>query len=174
MPADPSPASPEPTALLPLRWGSYQERFLAGALFILGGMVGLQAASTQFLIPLITGTALHTIGWWIMPAAGWRRHLVVFPCGVQIWLLLTGPQSLWTLAIPYLAWLLIRHRPLKSYVTVLFVIASGVAVATVTSEYSGMLPALAFSLAICVVSAWIARLIAGIGRIPSKIWEEAR
>ncbi|WP_167042944.1 hypothetical protein [Salinibacterium sp. ZJ454] len=171
MPAD---SSPEPTALLPLRWGTYRGRYLAGILFILGGMIGLQAASTQFLVPLITGTALHTIGWWIMPAAGWRRHLVVFPCGVQIWLLLTGPQSVWTLAIPYLAWLLIRHRPLKSYGTVLFVIAGGVVVATVSSEYSGMLPALVFALAICALSAWIARLIAGIGRIPSKIREEAR
>jgi hypothetical protein len=164
----------EPTARLPLRWGTYRGRYLAGLALIVGGLVGLQAASTTFLFPLITGTALHTIGWWIMPAAGWRRHVVVFPCGVQIWLLLTGPQSMWTLAIPYLAWLLIRHRPLKSYVTVLFVIANGVMMVQLFSEYSMLLPALAVSGAVVAASAWIARQIAGIRRIPSILQEDPR
>lgn len=164
----------EPTARLPLRWGTYRGRYLAGLALIVGGLVGLQAASTTFLYPLITGTVLHTIGWWIMPSAGWRRHLVVFPCGVQIWLLLTGPQSMWTLSITYLAWLLVRHRPLTSYVTVLFVIANGVGMTQLFSEYSMLLPALAISGVVLAASAWIARHIAGIRRIPSFIQEEHR
>jgi hypothetical protein len=164
----------EPTARLPLRWGTYRGRYLAGLALIVGGLVGLQASSTAFLYPIITGLTLHTIGWWIMPAAGWRRNLVVFPCGVQICMLLAGPQSMWTLAIPYLAWLLVRHRPITSYVTVLFVIANGVLMVQLSSEYAMMLPALAISAAVMVTSAWIARHIAGIRRIPSILQEDHR
>lgn len=161
------PAGTEPSSLLPLRWGTWRGRSIAGAMLIVGGMVGLQAANTGYLLPLIYGTAAHTIGWWIMPCDGWRRHVVVLPAGVQVWLLLTGPQSVWTLAIPYLCWMLVRHRPLRSWVTVLFVIANGVLAASLFGEYSSMLPALAIAGAVCVASAWIARLIAGIRRTPS-------
>ncbi|MDI2098636.1 hypothetical protein [Ruicaihuangia caeni] len=157
----------EPTMALPLRWGTWQGRSIAGAALIVGGMIGLQAASTTFLLPLITGTVAHVVGWWIMPAAGWRRHVVVFPCGVQIWLILTGPQSMWTLIVPYLAWLLVRHRPLRSYVTGLFVIAYGVFAASVFSEYSQLLPALAGAMAVIAGSALVARKIAGVRRIHS-------
>lgn len=161
-------AGVEPSALLTLRWGTWRGRSIAGAMLIIGGLIGLQAANTDFLLPLIWGTAAHTIGWWIMPSDGWRRHVVVFPAGVQIWLLLTGPQSMWTLAIPLACWLLVRHRPWRSWIVLLFVVGNGILMAELFSEYSAMLPALGISLAVVVASAWMARTIAGVGRIPSR------
>jgi hypothetical protein len=150
----------EPTSLLPLRWGTYEGRYLAGLLFVVGGLLHLQSSTTHLLWPLITGTAAHTIGWWILPAAGWRRLVVPLACSVQVWLLLTGPQSMWTLLVPYAAWLLVRHRPGISYLTLLAVAINGVFAAAVFREYAQMPLALTLSAGVLVGSAWAARHLA--------------
>lgn len=150
----------EPASMLPLRWGTYQGRYLAGLVFVVGGLLHLQSSTTHLLWPLITGTVAHTIGWWILPAAGWRRLVVPLGCGVQVWLLLTGPQSMWTLVIPYCAWLLVRHRPAVSYLTVLPVAANGALAAAVFREYAEMPLALMLSAGVLAGSAWAARHLA--------------
>jgi hypothetical protein len=150
----------EPTARLPLRWGTYRGRYLAGLLLIVGGLLHLQSSTTHLLWPLVVGTAAHTIGWWILPAAGWRRLVVPLACGVQVWLLLTGPQSMWTLLIPYSAWLLVRHRPAVSYLTVLAVAGNGVLAIVLFREYAQMPLALFLSAGVLSGSAWMARFLA--------------
>ena len=150
----------EPTKRLPLRWGTYRGRYLAGLLLIVGGLLHLQSSTTHLLWPLVVGTVAHTIGWWTLPAAGWRRLAVPLVCGVQVWLLLTGPQSMWTLVIPYCAWLLVRHRPAISYVTVLAVVLNGVAAAALFREYAQMPLALFISAGVLSGAAWTARFLA--------------
>jgi hypothetical protein len=150
----------EPTSLLPLNWGNYTDRYLAGLILIVGGAIQLQGSNTWTLPLLLIGTAAHATGWAIMPARGWRRLLVVVPATFQIWLLLTGPQSMWTLVVPYLGWLIVRHRPLAAFLTAVFPLANGFLIPQFFSEYSGMPLSLAISMAVFVGSAWLARLIA--------------
>lgn len=154
------PVWTEPTRALPLRWGRYSDRYAAGLLLIVGGGIQLQGSNTWTLPLLLIGTVAHATGWSIMPALGWRRLVAVVPATGQLWLMLTGPLSMWTLVVPYLCWLLVRHRPARSYVTVLFPLANGVILPRFFTEYTGMPAALAISAAVLVASAWMARLIA--------------
>jgi hypothetical protein len=155
----------EPASRLPLRWGNYTDRYLAGILLIVGGGIQLQGSNTWALPLLLIGTIVHALGWSIMPARGWRRIVAVGPATGQIWVLLAGPLSVWSLTIPYLCWLLVRHRPLRSYVTVLFPIANGFVIPHFFLEYSGMPLALAISMCVFVGSAWIARALAATRRV---------
>lgn len=153
----------EPTSLLPLHWGTYLGRYLAGLLLIIGGAIQLQGSNTYTLNFLLIGATAHAVGWSIMPARGWRRIVAVIPSSAIIWLLLTGPFSLWMLTITFIGWLIVRHRPARSFVTAILPLANGVMIAQFFSEYSQMLPALAISFAVFVASAWLARLIAATG-----------
>lgn len=150
----------EPSRALVLRWGHYNDRYVLGLVLIIGGGIQLEGSNTWTLPLLLIGTIAHATGWAIMPARGWRRMLAVVPATGQLWLLLTGPLSVWTFVIPYLCWLLVRHRPARSYITVLFPLANAFVLPRFFTEYSDMLPALAISLAVFVASAWLARMIA--------------
>lgn len=144
----------EPAARLPLRWGRYRERVVVGLVLIAGGLVHLQAASTLNLLPLIVGTTAHTIGWLILPATAWRRLVPVLPSGLVVWLLLTGPQSMWTLVIPFVCWLIARHRPWRSYLALTPVLLYGVLAVAVFREYDQQLLALSLAVTVLVGSAW--------------------
>lgn len=158
----------EPTRSLPLTWGRYEDRYAWGLILIVAGAMGLQASNTWANLFLLQGATAYAIGWSIMPSRGWRRILIVAPATGQLWLLLTGPLSVWTLVVPYLGWLLVRHRPARSYITVIFPIASSVILPNFFVEYTGMLPALVISFAVLVASAWLARVLAATAspRIP--------
>ncbi|CAN5289652.1 hypothetical protein BH11ACT5_BH11ACT5_14860 [soil metagenome] len=150
----------EPTRALPLRWGHYNDRYAAGILLIVGGGIQLQGSNTWTLPLLLIGTVAHATGWSIMPASGWRRLVAVIPATAQLWILLSGPESAWTFVVPYLCWLLVRHRPARSYITVLFPLANGFIVPQFFTEYTGMLAAILISMAVLVASAWLAKLLA--------------
>lgn len=150
----------EPTRRLPLKWGHYDDRYFVGLVLIIAGAVHLQGANNYSLIILLIGTTATAVGWSIMPARGWRRMIVVLPTVSQIWIMLTGPMSMWTLSIPLLCWLIVRHRPLISYVTVLLPVANGIILARFFQEYSSMPQALAISAVVIVAAAWLARVIA--------------
>lgn len=139
---------------LPLRWGTHSGRVALGATLIVGGLVHLQAASTTNLWPLALGSAAHALGWLVLPASAWRRLLPVLPSLGTLWLLLTGPQSTWTIAITYLGWLLARRRPWLSLITVGPVLLASVVAALIWQEYSGMLPALLLTGAASIGCAW--------------------
>jgi hypothetical protein len=150
----------EPTRSLPLHWGMYIDRYLVGLTLIVCGGVSLQGSNSNFGWLLAFGTAAHALGWWIMPAAGWRRIWAVLPGIASIWLLLTGPETVFVLLLPYAAWLLVRHRPLVSWLTLLPVGAASIVVAQIFHEYQGMLAALAIMFVVMVASAWLARFAA--------------
>lgn len=151
----------EPTSLLTLRWGTYTGRYLGGLALIVSGTIGLQGANVNFGLPMLFGTIAHTAGWWIMPAAGWRRIWVVLPSLASILILLIGPAGIAALAICFGGWLLVRHRPPITFVLVPVLFLIGVLMRQVFAEYSGMLPAMAIMGALIVASAWLARLAAG-------------
>ncbi len=157
----------EPTSLIPLKWGTYRERYVAGLILIVSGTLALQASNIYAVWFFVQGPIALVIGWSIMPARGWRRILAASLGLFQAIALLSGPQSVWTLAIPFALWLSVRHRPGRSYLTVLFPLACGIIVAQFLEEYGGMPVALAISAVVLVASAWTARLIAKQGG-PSK------
>jgi hypothetical protein len=76
-----------------------------------------------------------------------------------MWALLAGPGWLWILVFPYLGWLLVRHRPLAAYPTLLFVIAGAALVAPLFPSYDLMLPALGTMATIMLLSALAARAV---------------
>jgi hypothetical protein len=149
---------------LPLRWGTHDERVAIGLTLIAGGLAHLQAASTTNLWPLAVGSVAHTLGWLLLPARAWRRLLPIAPSLGTVWLLLSGPQALWTLAVPYLGWLLARDRPWLSLITLGPVLLTGVAAVVVWREYDGMIAALALGAVVTVGCAWWA---AALDRAPS-------
>jgi drug/metabolite transporter (DMT)-like permease len=67
---------------------------------------------------------------------------------------------MWTLVIPYLAWLLVRHRPGISYLTVVIVVANGVLAAVLFREYAQMPLALILSAGALSAASWSARYLA--------------
>jgi hypothetical protein len=150
----------EPTRALPLRWGTYRFRYLSGLSLIVSGAIAIQGASAYVGYPLAIGTLAHVVGWWIMPAAGWRRIWVVLPSLLSVIILLMGPAAVGLLAIPLAGWLLVRHRPALTMLLAVPVLVIGVLLRQVYAEYDGMLPALAVMGALVAASAWLARLAA--------------
>ena len=148
----------EPTRALPLRWGSYTGRYLAGLALIVSGAVGVQGTTGSFGAALGLGALGHVIGWWVIPSAGWRRIWVVLPSLVSVIILLSGPLGLGLLAVPLAGWLFVRHRPLPTFLLVLVVLAAGVLLRD--ADRSGMLAALGIMASVIVACAWIARLAA--------------
>jgi hypothetical protein len=152
----------EPTSLIPLRWGAYRSRLLGGLLLIVAGGLAIAGGSAyspfaQFL--LAAGSIAHVTGWSVLPAAGWRRVWALIPSTFAMWFLLTGPGWLSILLLPYLGWLLVRHRPIAAYATAIFVLAAATMVAGPFPEYSAMVPALGIVTAVMAVSAWVARAV---------------
>ena len=150
----------EPSRAVPLRWGSYRGRYLAGLGLIVSGLICLQGANVNFGLPLGVGTLAHVIGWWLMPAAGWRRIWAVLPSLIAAFILLIGPAGVAILAAPLASWLLVRHRPAITFALPVALFAIGMVLREFFSEYSAMIPALAIVGTLAVLFAWSARLIA--------------
>ena len=149
------------TTTLPLRWGTARARTVGGGILIVSGAVAVAGSNTYVLLLLLAGLLAHVAGWAVMPTDGWRRVVAVVISAPAALLLLTGPRFIGVLVLPYIGWLLVRDRPLRSYPTVTFVLAGAVVVARLFPDYSGMLPALAIEGAVIVGSAWAARAVAG-------------
>ena len=128
---------------------------------IVSGAIGVQGGNANFGLPLAVGTLAHVVGWWILPAAGWRRIWAVLPSLAAVWILLAGPAMVGLLAVPFAAWLLVRHRPAVTLLLGIGVLAAGVALRGVFAEYGGMLPALAIMGVLVIALSWLARWIAG-------------
>lgn len=156
----------EPTATLPLRWGTWSARSWGGLWLIIGGGVaiaGSSAANPFTLLLAAMGAAAHVIGWAIMPARGWRRVAVMVPSTFAMVALLPGPGYLTVLVVPFLAWLLVRHRPLRVYPLAAFVVATGIVLARIFPDYDGMPTAAAVALFVVVGAAWAARAVHAAG-----------
>jgi hypothetical protein len=147
----------EPSSRLPLRWGSWNGRSWGGLTLIVGGGVAIAGTTASTAWLAAAGIVAHLIGWSVMPASGWRRIVVVLPSASAMVVLLAGPTYLAVLVIPFLAWLLVRHRPLRVWPMAAFVVAAGIVLDRVFPEYSGMLPALGVMAGILAGAAWAAR-----------------
>ena len=119
----------EPTRRLTLRFGTYLGRYLAGLTYIAAGTVILLSSNTYTIGFLLLGTVAHVAGWFLLPATGARRLIAFGPSLIAIFLLLTGPQILFVMAVVLFGWLLVRERPLRSYLVLVFPIFSGVILA---------------------------------------------
>lgn len=147
----------EPRAL---RWGRRGDRLVLGLALILGGGLGVQGTTPYILWLLPAGLVLHVAGWAILPTDGWRRILGAFLGAIAALLLLSGPQALWMLVLPYAGWLVARKRPPLAWVTAALPIATGIVLALVTREYEQLPWALPIQLAALVTAAWLAALFA--------------
>ncbi len=152
----------EPTSLLRLRWGRHRTRLLGGLLLIVAGGTAIAGggATTPFAAALLyLGSIAHIVGWSVLPSAGWRRVWALIPSTFAMWFMLTGPGWLAILVLPYAGWLLVRHRPIASYPTILFVLAGAVIVARLFPSYASMLPALGIMAGVMMLSALAARAV---------------
>ncbi len=154
----------EPNRGIPLRWGTYEDRYLGGLLFIIAGLVILPATNTYTVIFLLVGTAAHTTGWFVLPSTGARRIWAFWPSLLATWFLLVGPQILAVMVLPLLGWLLVRQRPLRSYVVLVFPVAVGVALANTFHSNHDEPMAFGIESAVVVGCAWLARFLAGTRR----------
>lgn len=150
----------EPTRALPLRWGTYRLRYASGLSLIVSGAIAIQGSSAYVGFPLALGILAHVVGWWVMPAAGWRRIWVVLPSLLSVIILLIGPAVVGILAVPVACWLLVRHRPAITLLFAVPVLVIGLLLRSVYAEYSGMLAALAVMGALIAACVGGARLVA--------------
>ena len=167
----PDAGSREPTANLPLRWGSYRARYVGALVLLIAGGLLVQATSAFSLPFLGIGFALHAAGWAILPGAGWRRALVIVPSGLATVLVLNGASSAYFLAIPLAAWFLARQRPWPSYLSLVFPIGTAAILAGAFPQYGDNALVIAIAGAVVVASAWIGRsltVINGRNRMHSR------
>jgi hypothetical protein len=152
----------EPTSLLALRWGTWSGRSWGGLAVIIGGgaaIAGSSAANAVTPLLAVAGTIAHIVGWAVLPSRGWRRVIAILPSTFAMFALLAGPAYLVMLVLPFLGWLLVRHRPLRVLPMAAFVIATGIVLARVFPGYDGMLTAASVELFVVVGSAWAARAV---------------
>jgi len=145
----------------PLRWGAAPTRAIGGSILIVSGATAIAGWDGFVPLLMLAGVLAHVAGWSVMPADGWRRVAAAVISTPAVLALLTGPRFIAVLVLPYIGWLLVRHRPLRSYPTVTFVLAGAVIVPRLFPDYEGMLPALAIEFGVIVASAWAARAVAG-------------
>ncbi len=150
----------EPASLLPLHWGAYRPRLLAGLAAIMLGTACIQLTSAYSLAFLLAGSLIQPAGWAVLPAPIGRRVAVVVPVLGFTWLMLGGASFAWCFVVPLAAWLLVRLRPAISYVVLVLPIAAGIALSGVVPDYSGAWISLLVSSVVTIAAAWAARWIA--------------
>jgi hypothetical protein len=152
--------APEPTARIPLAWGEYQGRMVVGVGLLIGG-AALVAQTTVYTIGLgLLGSALHVAGWAVQPARGGTRALVALPCMLACWATISGPQTMWLLALCLASWLAVRERPPLAYLTLLLPIGVGLGAAAAFSHAADKRPAFLLVLGSVLGGAWLARQLA--------------
>ena len=117
---------------------------------------------------LSISTRSHARGWWLLPAAGWRRVVAVGPSLVAVFVLLIGPAGVGILVLPLASWLFVRARSKAAYLVLIPVLLVGLGLRLVFHEYSGMIPALLIEGTAVIAAAWFARGISGIRPTFSK------
>jgi hypothetical protein len=159
--------STEPTALIPLRWGTYRLRYpLALVLLFAGGLL-VQAASVYAGYFLGIGIAAHAIGWLVLPARGPRRVIVALPSAICAAAPLIGSLGSVLVVVCLLCWLWVRQRPAISYPVLLLPLISGVVLAQLYPQYGHGDIVVAVTVVVLVASAWLASWIARTRRTTS-------
>jgi len=160
----------EPASLLPLRWGAYRPRLVAGIALITIGSACILATTAYSLPFLLAGSLLQPAGWAVLPTTLGRRAAVPLPVLGFSWLMLGGSQFAWCYAVLLAAWLLVRIRPVPSYAALAMPVATSLVLPLVVSDYEqGWIVILTMSLAV-IGATWLARLIARV----ADSWQSAR
>ncbi|BDI23806.1 hypothetical protein [Herbiconiux sp. L3-i23] len=156
----PPPVWREPTLRLPLRWGGYRSRLVAGGILLaVGALLIVQTTAYTTTLGWL-GAVVHFSGWVILPARGGRRSIAAPASLLSFVLMLIGPPLVWLTAIPLALWLLVRERPGITYVLVpLPALCTAVALVL----FGAFVPKLGLFIgvfAVAVLCAWAARSIA--------------
>jgi hypothetical protein len=106
----------------------------------------------------------------VLPSALWRRLVVVLPCLLAGLVLLGGPDFTGAFAVLLAGWLLVRHRPLLSYLALLPPIAVSFLIKQALNSYDQNWIGYLAGTATVIVSAWLAWWLAGwvAGRRPRR------
>ncbi|MDR6971425.1 hypothetical protein [Leifsonia shinshuensis] len=174
MPADPNATAAtswtEPASRLPLRWGSYRARLVTGLAMLVVGTACVLATTAYSLPLLLVGSLMQPAGWAVLPSTIGRRVAVALPVLGFTWLMLGGAGFAWCYAVPLAAWLLVRLRPLVSFVVLLLPIGWSIVLPSFVRYYGqGWITILSCSV-IIVAAAWLARWIA----IRADSWQSVR
>jgi hypothetical protein len=154
------PRLPEPTTRLRLAWGDYQGRMVVGVGFLIGG-AALVVQTTAYTVGLgLLGSGLHLAGWALQPARGRTRALVAVPSMLACWATMSGPKTMWLLAFCLAAWLAVRERPPRTYLTLVLPLGVGSVLAAAYSHAADKQPAFLLLLGALLAGAWLARWIA--------------
>lgn len=121
------PPPSEPTRALPLRWGSYRWRVVAGESAIVLGVASVLFTSSYSLPFLAVGSLLQAAGWIVLPARGWRRLVVLPACLLVSWLMLAGADFAVFSTVFLAAWLLVFQRPPLAWLTLAVPLVVGLA-----------------------------------------------
>jgi hypothetical protein len=127
---------------------------------IVVGVAATNLTSTYSLWFLLIGPVVQLIGWLCLPAALWRRLLVVVPCMIAGLVPVAGPDIVGAFAALLAAWLFVRRRPAVSYLAVLAPIAASIVAKLTLHEYTATAFALFFCAGVSVAGAWFARQLA--------------
>ncbi|MFF1875591.1 hypothetical protein [Kitasatospora herbaricolor] len=156
----------EPASRLELHWGAYRPRLLAGLVLIIVGTGCILLTSAYSLPFLLAGSLIQPAGWALLPSWIGRRVAVVVPVLGFTWLMLGGASFAWCFAVPLAAWLLVRLRPLLSYVVLVLPIASSIVLARTVTDYSVSWVSILVSTLVVIAGAWLARWVA--------VWVDSR
>jgi hypothetical protein len=149
--------APEPASRLPLAWGDYRTRYVVGVALLIAG-AALVSETTAFTLPLgLVGSAVHLLGWVVQPGRPLARAAVALPSMVFCWCTITGPKTMWLLALVLPCWLLVRRRPPITYWSVALPLGLGLALASVFSYVADKGLTFWTVVAGVVAGAWLAR-----------------
>lgn len=150
----------EPTLDLPLRWGTYRARYISAVVLLICGGLLFQITSAYTFYVGVFGAALMAAGWTVVPAAGWRRGWAGVPGVLGAAALLGGADSSPLAALTLASWLLVRHRPARSAVVLVFPVFSGTVLGQLFPQYGSGAIVATITLAVLIGCAWLARRIA--------------
>lgn len=150
----------EPTRAIPLRWGSYPLRYVAAVVLIIGGALIVQPTSVYSGYLFEIGVPAQLLGWLIIPSSGARRAWFALPATLCSCLLLIGSAGTFALIVPFVAWLVVRERPGRSYLVLLLPLLSALILLNLFPQYGDGAIVVIASFVVLVGSAWLARAIA--------------
>lgn len=151
------PPAPEPTSRLPLAWGDYHGRYLVGVALLIAGAALVSETTAATLLFGAVGSGLHLGGWLVQPGRPLARAAVALPSLVLCWGTITGPKTMWLLALVLPCWLLVRRRPAITYWSVALPLGIGLVLANVFSHVTDKTVTFWAVVAGIVVAAWLAR-----------------
>jgi hypothetical protein len=146
----------ELTELIPLRFGTYRGRYLAGLALIISGSVAIQGGNSYALFLIVQGAAAFVAGWILLPATGGRRLAVVVPALIPAFLQLAGPQYAPGMVVVLAAWLVVRQRRRLSFIALVPALVVTVALSNSFDEVTEMPFTSTVTAAAVVGSAWLA------------------